>query len=131
MNIFNKRLLDSKLHNFKLPDNYDKEKAIKHIRDLQHFLKNEASRTKETAIQGLFLQRIFEDILKYDSQLSGKKEHFLKIEPKTEADNTRPDGSLGIYGETSKTFAVIELKDANTTLDSKQYGRSSQLTPVE
>ena len=42
-----------------------------------------------------------------------------------------PDFQMKITKDTKITRAVIELKDAKTQLDKKQYRGSEKLTPIE
>jgi len=132
MDLFNKRLI-----------NEYTEKNIYTVRDKElfhteiieriiNFIKHDADRTKEKPIQTLFLQRVFEEILGYPSQLSGEKKYNLLIEPTTDFDSTEPDGALGFFDSDLKRFkAVIELKPSNIDLDKKQTNRKDNKSPVE
>ena len=90
------------------------------IEKIINFLNQDSGRTKEKSIQTLFLQRIFEQILGYSSQLSGEKKYNLLIEPTTDYDSTEADGALGFFEPgVKKVKAVIELKPSNVDLDKK------------
>ena len=61
-----------------------------------------------------------------------EKEWNLLQHPTSEVDAQEPDGSLGFFStEEEITKAVIELKDAKTSLDKKQSGREKGYTPIE
>ena len=102
------------------------------IEKIINFLNQDSGRTKEKSIQTLFLQRIFEQILGYSSQLSGEKKYNLLIEPTTDYDSTEADGALGFFEPgVKKVKAVIELKPSNVDLDKKQTNRKDNKSPVE
>ena len=90
-------------------------------------------RTKETAVQGAFMTRLFNQVFGYleimdDTDCYNQEREFTTI-----LDTTESDGALGYFYKTTgqkDVRVVIELKDARTPLDKKQ-NRSSHLTPVE
>ena len=87
-------------------------------------------KTKETSVQGKFLKSVFEKVLGYSTFLEGGEWNQLQ-EFKSKLDGSETDGALGFFTPKEKLVrAVIELKDANTNLDKKQY-RGNHLTPVE
>ncbi len=133
MNLFNKKLLAQHLVKYNFPNGQQLEDIQKILSGWQKALKDSnLDRTKETSIQGQFLTKFFETILGYDTQTSGKELWHLNQEPKTEVDAQEADGALGFFTKnSSKVLAVIELKDAKTSLDKKQSGRIGKLTPVE
>lgn len=133
MNLFNKKLLAQHVARYEYPSGDKLEEIQKILHGWQKALKDSnLDRTKETGIQGQFLSKFFETILGYDTQTSGNELWHLNQEPKTEVDAQEADGSLGFFTKSSeKTLAVIELKDAKTSLDKKQSGRAGKLTPVE
>ena len=132
MDLFNKRLINEYIEKniYTISD-----KGLLHteiIKKIINFLKQDADRTKEKPIQTLFLQRVFEQILGYPSQLSGEKKYNLLIEPTTDYDSTEPDGALGFFeSDLKKVKAVIELKPTNIDLDKKQTNRKDNKSPVE
>ncbi len=134
MQLFNKKLLTRSIERYEIPQG-EVEKAQKLITGWQKALKDsDLNKTKETGIQGQFLSKFFETILGYVTQTSGGEEWNLIQEPKTNIDSQEADGALGFFTKdkvTDKTEAVIELKDAKTSLDKKQLGRANKLTPVE
>ena len=89
------------------------------------------STTKEKSAQGLFLLKIFNELLGYETQTDNQQEWNLIQHPTTEVDKQEADGSLGIFTKESKiTKAVIELKDAKASLDKKQ-AREKGYTAIE
>ena len=92
--------------------------------------KSDLQRTKETSIQGKFLESVFEKVLGYATFLGGGEWNQIQ-EQKSKLDGSEADGVLGFFtAETKIIRAAIELKDANTNLDKKQH-RSNHLTPIE
>jgi hypothetical protein len=125
MNLINKKTLQNKITHFQFPQNEELEKIQKIINAWQVALKDhDLDKTKETSVQGDFLTRFFEYILGYKNRVSGEEEWNLEKEPKNEIDSQEPDGSLGLFRKEKRiTRAVIELKDARTSLDKRQSGR--------
>ena len=83
--LFNKRLLKSSMHQFEFPCDDALTKIQKIISGWQTALKDsDLEKTKETSIQGLFLQKFFAEILGYVSQVEGETEYHLIQHPKTE-----------------------------------------------
>ena len=133
MDLFNKRFLRNAVHAFDFPSGEALSEKLAIVATWQKSLKDsDLERTKESAIQGAFLQRFFTDLLDYTSQFEGESTWNLVQHPKTEVDKTEADGALGFYTPvSSRTRAVIELKDAKTPLDKKQTSRKQGYTPVE
>lgn len=133
MNLFNKKILNQRIANFTFPKGEEAENISKLITGWQKALKDsDLSKTKEKSIQGKFLNVFFEQILGYEDKTGGLDEWSLIAEPKTEVDSQVADGSLGFFTKDKKeTKAVIELKDAKTSLDKKQKGREKGYSPVE
>ena len=133
MNLINPKILQNRLTSFDFPTGEKAQKISKIIDGWQKSLKDsDLSKTKETGIQGLFLQAFFNEILGYTVQTSGESEWNLLQHPTSEVDAQEPDGSLGFFStEGEITKAVIELKDAKTSLDKKQSGREKGYTPIE
>ncbi|MCL4386460.1 MAG: N-6 DNA methylase [Cyanobacteria bacterium] len=132
MDLFNKRLIQEYIEKniYTVSDKGSLYTEI--IEKIINFLNRDADKTKEKSIQSLFLQRIFEQILGYPSQLSGEKKYNLLIEPTTDFDSTEADGALGFFEtDLKKVKAVIELKPSNIDLDKKQTNRKDNKSPVE
>lgn len=133
MNLINKKLLQQKLHSFELPNSESLANAKKLLEGWQKALKDsDLSKTKEKSVQGKFLSTFFEDILGYSDVTTGNDEWTLIQHPRIENDSKEPDGSLGWFTKDNKiTRAVIELKDAQTSLDKRQNRGNEKLTPIE
>lgn len=133
MNLFNPKLLRERISRFDFPTGEKAAQIEKIIAGWQYSLKDrDLTRTKEKSIQGSFLIKFFEEISGYPTQVTGKEEWNLIQHPQTEVDAQEPDGSLGFFTRDEKiTKAVIELKDAKTSLDKKQTGREKGYTPIE
>lgn len=131
--LLNQKLLKSCVEKFNFPDSEKRQRIYEIISAWQTAFKDhDLSKAKETSLQGKFFSKFFCEILGYTMQDDGQEVWTLKQEAKTEVDGKEADGSLGYYSKTSaKTRCVIELKDAQCNLDSKQQSRESKQTPVE
>lgn len=131
--LLNQKLLKSCVEKFNFPENQKRQRIDEIISAWQTAFKDhDLSKAKETSLQGKFFSKFFCEILGYTMQDDGQEVWTLKQEAKTEVDGKEADGSLGYYSKTSaKTRCVIELKDAQCNLDSKQQSRESKQTPVE
>ena len=88
--------------------------------------------TKETSIQGSFLNDIFSVVLGYASPLDNPQYWNINQEQVTNIDGKFADGSLGFFSQTSTDVkAVIELKDGKTNLDERQNRHHDTRTPIE
>ena len=88
--------------------------------------------TKETALQGKFLDDIFSKVLGYKNRIQNTNIWNLNQEQLTTIDSKFADGSLGFFTkDTDDVRVVIELKDANTNLDEKQHRHNDTRTPIE
>jgi len=129
--IFSRDILGRYLDNFQtstidgFQQKYDQMQKWKQSVDEGRFHK-----TKETSIQGRFLDSVFERILGYIT-IDNAEEWNQHAEYKSVLDSTQADCGLGFFTSNSRAVrAVMELKDANCDLDKKQH-RSNHLTPVE
>lgn len=132
--IFKERLINNRLAHFTRENVPDFPKKYNEIclwcnATAEQYL----DRTKETAVQGAFMTRLFNQVFGYLEVMDDTLCYNQERENKTILDTTESDGALGFfYKDTGKkdVRVVIELKDARTPLDKKQ-NRSSHLTPVE
>jgi type I restriction-modification system DNA methylase subunit len=133
MNLFNRKILQNRIATFNFPTDGELKDKLAVVDKWQKSLKDsDLGKTKEKSVQGLFLQKFFNEILGYTDKASGESEYNLIAEPKTEVDAQKADGSLGFFNATEKTTkAILELKDAKTQLDKKQQGREKGYTPIE
>ena len=132
--IFKDRLIKNRLERFtreNVPEFDDKFRQI--CGWCKSTTKGDLDKTKEVAIQGLFMTRIFNQVFGYKEVIDDTDCYNQERETKTVLDSTESDGGLGFfYKDTGKRDirVVVELKDARTPLDKKQ-NRSNHLTPVE
>ncbi len=131
--LFNKRLLLCSAEKFCFPTGEKRKRIDEIINSWQiAFKDHDLSKAKETSLQGKFFYKFFCEILGYTMQDDGLPEWTLKQEAKTEVEGKVADGSLGFYSkDKQQTRVVIELKDAQCNLDSKQCSRENKQTPVE
>lgn len=90
-------------------------------------------KTKETAVHGYFLTRLFNQVFGYTQLVDDGDCFFQDSETTTLLDTSESDGALGFFYKSTgvkDVRVVIELKDARTPLDKKQ-NRTHHLTPVE
>ena len=89
--------------------------------------------SKEEALQGEFLLKIFSYLLNAVNVTDGKDEWNLERETKTEIDGQKADGVLGFFDKKGNkdVRAVIELKGPTINLDSKLSKDKYARTPVE
>ena len=129
--MFNRKILDKYLSAFTSETVADYDNRHKDmIRWKTAIESGDLLKTKEKTIQGKFLVEVFERVLGY-ATIGNNSEYNQEAEYKSELDGSQADCTLGFFTSETKTVrAAIELKDANTDLDKKQY-RSSHLTPVE
>ena len=130
--IFKEKLLKGYLDAFHLENIESIDEKWKIMKKWQNvYKKGVLHRTKETAVQGLFLSQVFGDVLGYKTFVDGVNEWNQYQEVKSVLDTSEADGGLGFFtSEKSDVLVVIELKDANTPLD-KKLNRSNHMTPVE
>src|SRR4051812_26274919 len=133
MNLINPKILQLRLAKFDFPTGDRVKQITRNIAGWQVALRDhDLANTKEKGIQGLFLQKFFGEILGYSLQSEGISEWNLIQHPTSEVDAQEPDGILGFFSKDQKvTGAVIELKDAKTSLDKKQSSREKGYTPIE
>lgn len=133
MNLFNKELLRQKIDAFKnFPEGQKYEKTKEIIRGwIKSLEENGLENIKEKTLEKEFLVRFFSDILGYIEAGSG--ESVYNLCPDYTISGLYADGALGFFSKNkeNKVRAVIELKDALTSLDQKQSGREKGYTPVE
>ena len=130
--IFSHSFLHSHLYNFRLS-------SIPNIRSIKKMIENfslelesgKIQSLKEEEIKSRFVNTFFGDVLGYNYGNSNK--WLLREEKKSKVNGTKPDAVLGYLFKDKKdddVRAVIEIKDAKTSLDDKQ-NRVKSFTPVE
>jgi len=129
--LFNKQILKRYLQKHSIPAEQEK---IQRIARWKRNLKLNRN-VKEEALQAAFLKGIFGTILGYKDRTEAEnKQYTMKVEPATEVDATKPDGSLGFFeiNGPEQTKVVIELKGPKISLDEKQKRAGKDYgTPVE
>ena len=129
--LFKPNILKKALNNFDIHTIPNLEAIRNELNKWKYSIENsDLEKTKETTVQGSFMERIWGKVLGYPS-LIGQDEYNQEQESKTLIDGSESDSVLGFFTATIKDVrAVVELKDATTDLDKKQY-RKNHLTPVE
>ena len=131
--IFKEELITGYLNKFSEEQIKDFDSKWKRIQKWKYSCeKGDLTKTKETSIQGLFLNQIFGEILGYTTVIDGGIYNQIQ-EFNSTLDGSEADGALGFFNVQEKIRDVrvaIELKGADVPLDKKQ-NRSSHLTPVE
>lgn len=88
--------------------------------------------TKETSLQGKFLDDIFAKVLGYKDRVKNTDLWNLNQEQTTLIDSKSADGSLGFFTkENEDVRVVIELKGSKVNLDEKQHRHNDIRTPIE
>ena len=131
--IFKERFINSRLTHFTRSNIPDYERKYKEIcKWCNATAEQHLDRTKETAVQGAFMTRLFNQVLGYLEIVDDGNLYNQEREIKSVLDTTEADGALGFFHGSGKkdVRVVLELKDARTPLDKKQ-NISSHLTPVE
>ncbi len=133
MNLINQKILRDRIAQFYFPTGEKATKLREIISNWQSALTDaDLSTTKEKSAQGLFLLKFFNELLGYNTQADNQQEWNLIQHPTTEVNKQEAERSLGIFTKESKiTKAVIELKDAKSSLDKKQTGREKGYTAIE
>jgi len=87
---------------------------------------------KETSIDQKFLDDFFVRVLGYQGVIGESEAWNIIPQQKMKVTTNRADGALGYFSNEQEDIqAVIELKDANTDLDSPQHRRNDKRTPVQ
>lgn len=109
---------------------YDIDKKISILRDwLDMYDSGTLQKKSEKEFEWVYNESLFGEILGYTSISNGV--YTREKEPKNESNGQKPDIGLGYYSSMSHiTQAIVELKDAATSLDRPQQ-RAGNLTPVQ
>ncbi len=134
--IFSPKYIKRKIDNFLSEKIKEKDNKIKAISIWQENIDSgKIIKQKEEELQSLFLYTFFGDILGYDYKNS--TEWNLSIETRTQFDAKKSDGALGYFKINKQNNinqdirAVIELKNARTSLDKPQNRKNFKGSPVE
>jgi hypothetical protein len=108
------------------------KKIVSNIKSLiDEYKSGKIESLKEEEFKSRFLLVLFGDILGFN--YGNSNEWLLREEKKSVVDGKKPDGALGFFyidSTRDSVYAVIEIKDANTAIDSPQKRKNNQ-TPVE
>ena len=126
--LFKDRIIKEKIQNLVIPDFEYKIKIAQGW--LNAFKDGSLQKKTETQCEQAFNNDFFVKILDYVAFPSIT----YTIQPKDSVEiggGQKPDATLGFYKDNIKrTIAVVEIKDANTSLDKAQY-RMGGLTPIQ
>jgi len=134
--IFSVKELKNKVKNAFVNGIPDRDAKIKLIENWQeNIISGKVATAKEEEIKPLFLTLFFGDVLGYEYK--NATDWNLRLENKTSLDSSKADAALGFYKIKDKqeldkdVRAVIEIKDARTTLDKPQNRADFKGSPVE
>ncbi len=134
VHIFKEKMVQSKLSHFTRDNIPEYDKKWDEIRKWYNASAEKyLDKTKETAVHGYFLTRLFNQVFGYTQLVDDGDCFFQDSETTTLLDTSESDGALGFFYKSTgvkDVRVVIELKDARTPLDKKQ-NRTHHLTPVE
>ncbi len=126
--LFKNKIIKGKIERFEIPDFDQKLSVVKSWSDAYNA--GELQKKNETQCEQAFNQDFFINILGYSAF---PKENYT-IQPKDNVESgggQMPDATLGYFGKEGKrVVAVVEIKDANTSLDKSQY-REGSLSPIQ
>ncbi|MGA2298501.1 MAG: TaqI-like C-terminal specificity domain-containing protein [FCB group bacterium] len=132
-NIFNRKNLNyllARVVQSSIPELQEKQEIINDW--IKYIQSGNIYSTKETALQGKFLDDIFSKLLGYKDRIKNIETWNLNQEQTTTIDSKSADGSLGFFTKDNEDVrVVIELKNSNTNLDEKQHRHNDTRTPIE
>ncbi len=131
--IFNQKTLNivlSRIGASSEPNLKEKQEIIS--KWIQFLQSGKLDNIKETSIDQKFLDDFFVSVLGYQGVIGGSEAWNMIPQQKMKVTTNRADGALGYFSNEQEDIrAVIELKDANTDLDSPQHRRNDKRTPVQ
>lgn len=126
--LFKNKIIKEKLERFDVPDFEEKLGLIKAWNDA--YQNGELQKKTETQCEQAFNNDLFIKVLGYTSFPND----IYSIQPKDRVETRGgqiPDATLGYFKNNSKrVIAVVEIKDANTSLDKSQH-REGNLSPIQ
>ena len=126
--LFKNKIIREKVERYEIPDFEQKIALVKQWSDA--YKNDELQKKNETQCEQAFNQDFFIHILGYSAF---PKENYT-IQPKDNVESgggQMPDATLGYFNkENKRVVAVVEIKDANTSLDKSQY-REGSLSPIQ
>jgi len=134
--IFSIKELKNKVKNTFIDGIPNQDEKIKLIENWQeNIISGKVVRAKEEELKPLFLTLLFGDVLGYEYKNS--TDWNLRLENKSSLDSSKADAALGFFKIKEKqeldkdVRAVIEIKDARTTLDKPQNRSDFKGSAVE
>jgi len=126
--LFKNKIIREKIERYEIPDFEQKIALVKQWSDA--YTNGELQKKTETQCEQAFNQDFFIHILGYSAF---PKENYT-IQPKDNVDSgggQMPDATLGYFNKEGKrVVAVVEIKNADTSLDKSQY-REGNLSPIQ
>jgi uncharacterized small protein (DUF1192 family) len=125
--LFSKIVLQDALKNVSIPDIESKIAILQEWNEM--YRKWELQKKKETAFEATYSEKLFWTILGYDDVGGGL--YTREKHPKNASNGQTCDIGLGYYAsDKNETQAVVELKDAGTSIDRPQQ-REGNMTPIQ
>jgi type I restriction-modification system DNA methylase subunit len=125
--LFSKIVLKDALKNISIPDIEGKIALLQEWNAM--YQKWELQKKKETAFEATYSEKLFGTILGYNDVSGGL--YTREKHPKNTSNGQTCDIGLGYYSsEKNETQAVVELKDAGTSIDRPQQ-REGNMTPIQ
>ncbi len=125
--LFSKTIVSEAIRNIEISDIEKKISIFQGWLDMYNSWSLQKKSEKE--FEWVYNESFFGEILGYTSLLNG--EYTREKEPRNVSNGQKPDIGLGFYSsESHTTQAIVELKDAGTSLDRPQQ-RAGNLTPVQ
>ncbi len=126
--LFKNKIIKENLNEFEIPNLEEKLSILNSW--LNSYKNGELQKKNETQCEQSFNQDIFVKVLGYETF----PREIYTILPKANVETgggQMPDATLGYFdSKNQKVFAVVEIKDANTSLDKSQY-RQGNLSPIQ
>jgi uncharacterized small protein (DUF1192 family) len=125
--LFSKIVLKDALKNISISDLENKISLLQEWHAM--YQKWELQKKKETAFEATYSEKLFGTILGYNDVSGGL--YTREKHPKNASNGQTCDIGLGYYSsEKNETQAVVELKDAGTSIDRPQQ-REGNMTPIQ
>ncbi len=125
--LFSRLVISEALKNIQIPNMEWKIAILREWNEM--YVSGNLQKKNETEFEWVYWEKLFWEILGYTGVQNG--EYLREMKPKNISNGQKSDIWLGFYShDISITQAVIELKDANTSLDRPQQ-REWNLTPVQ
>lgn len=125
--LFSRTVIDATIKNIQIPNLSETISLLSEWLDMYN--SGTLQKKSEKEFEWVYSESLFGEILGYSSITNAV--YTREKEPKNISNGQKPDIGLGYYSsESSITQAVVELKDAGTSLDRPQQ-RAGNLTPVQ